>query len=136
MKMNPYLNFDGSCVQALRFYQQVFGGELEVMTYGGSPMAADMPAEMHDRAMHACLMTGDFVLMASDAPPEHYKPPAGIEVSLHFADAGEGERIFHALADGGNVTMPFEQTFWAERFGMVTDRFGTPWIVNCDPSVA
>lgn len=135
MKMNPYLNFGGDCVQAFRFYQQVFGGGLEVMTYGGSPMAAEMPAEMHDRAMHACLMMGDLTLMASDTPPEHYTRPAGFCVSVHLPDPGEGERIFHALADGGNVTMPFEKTFWAERFGMLTDRFGTPWIVNCDPSV-
>lgn len=136
MKMNPYLNFDGTCVPAFRFYQQLFGGELEVMTFGDSPMAAEMPPEMAGQAMHACLTAGDLVLMASDAPPEHYTRAAGFHVALHPMEVAEAERIFHALAEGGTVTMPMEKTFWAERFGMLTDRFGTPWLVNCDPSSA
>lgn len=136
MKLNPYLGFDGNCAEAFRFYQELLGGELKVLTHAGSPMADEVPPEWADRVMHSCLTAGDVVLMGGDTPPGSYAAPSGFCVSLHLPDAAEGERIFNALATEGNVTMPFEKTFWAERFGMVTDRFGTPWIVNCDPSAA
>jgi len=82
--------------------------------------------------MHARLQVGDALLMASDAPPGRFTPAQGISVSLQLTDPAEAERIFHGLAEGGEVTMPIEPTFWALRFGMVTDRFGIPWMVNCE----
>ena len=82
--------------------------------------------------MHATLAIGDERLMGSDAPPGRYEPPKGISVSLSLNDAGKGERIFNALAEGGTTIMPFGKTFWAAGFGMCTDRFGIPWMVNCE----
>ena len=132
MYVTPYLNFDGSCAEAFRFYGELFGGTPEIMTNGESPMAAEVPAELHDRVMHAYLRAGDLVLMASDSLAGRHERPQGIYVSLHVADAAEGARIFGRLAEGGTVTMPFEKTFWTEGFGMLVDRFGTPWMVNVE----
>ncbi len=134
MKFTPYLNFKGQCAEAFRFYEQVFGGKIEMMmTYGESPMAAEMPPETHNRVMHAHLVVGDQALMASDAPPDRYEKPRGLFVSIHIEKSADAQRTFNALAEGGTVIMPFEKTFWAVGgFGMVTDRFGTPWMVNCE----
>ena len=135
MQLNPYLVFDGRCAEAFRFYEKTLGGKIEAMlTHGETPAAEHVDASWHDKIMHANLKVGDLDLMGSDAPPQYYEQPRGISVALHVADAREGERIFNALADGGTVTMPLEKTFWAERFGMVTDRFGIPWMVNCAPA--
>ena len=134
MQVTPYLNFNGQCKEAFEFYEKVLGGKIgSMMTYGGSPMGGEMPPEMNDRVMHAHMLIGDQVLMASDSPPEYYQKPQGLFVSLHFKDEAEGKRIFDDLAEGGNVTMPFEKTFWASGFGMLTDRYGIPWMVNCEP---
>jgi PhnB protein len=81
--------------------------------------------------MHSELKLGDRVIMGSDAPPEWYTTPGGFSVSLQFDDLDAGQRAFDALAEGGTVKMPLRATFWAEGFGMLIDRFGTPWIVNC-----
>lgn len=133
MRVDPYLNFDGNCAEAFRFYEQLLGGELEIMTHGESPVAGEVPPEWHDRILHASLRLGDALLMASDAPPDRYQPPQGNYVSLAVEEPAQAERIFSALAEGGQVTMPFEKTFWAAGgFGMVTDRFGTPWMINCE----
>jgi PhnB protein len=80
--------------------------------------------------MHACLTSGALQLMASDSPPGRHEPARGLWVSLHVGSAAEAERIFAGLADGGTVTMPLAQTFWSERFGMLVDRYGIPWMVN------
>jgi len=131
MQFTPYLNFNGACAEAFRFYEKVFGGEIVMMqTHGESPMAGKAPSEWNDRVMHARLVLRDGVLMGSDAPPQYFQPAQGIAISFQAQDAAEAERVFAALAEGGTVRMPLEQTFWAERFGMVTDRFGTPWMVN------
>jgi PhnB protein len=133
MRVDPYLNFDGDCAEAFRFYHQLLGGELEMMTHGESPIAGEVPPEWHSRILHASLRLGDALLMASDVPPDHYQPPQGNYVSLSIEEPGDAERIFHTLAAGGRVTMPFEKTFWAAGgFGMVTDRFGTPWMITCE----
>jgi PhnB protein len=134
MQMNPYLNFDGQCAEAFRFYEQVLGGKIEsMMTHGESPIAAEVPPEWHDRILHARLVVDGHVLMASDSPPEYYAKPQGLYVSLQIDDSAQAERTFEALAKGGTVTMPFEKTFWAAGgFGMLVDRFGTPWMINCD----
>jgi PhnB protein len=102
------------------------------MTWGECPDAEQMPSETHKLIMHTTLAIGEAVLMGADSPPNSYKPPKGIYVSLHFKGKAEGERVFQALSESGNVQMPFQQTFWAAGFGMCVDRFGIPWMVNCE----
>lgn len=130
MKLNPYLTYDGQCREAFDHYQRILGGTVEMMTHGDSPVCDEIPSAWHDRIMHACLVAGDNMLMGSDAPPQHFEQPAGFAVALAFDEPAEAERVFHALAEGGVVRMPMQETFWAARFGMVTDRFGIPWVVN------
>jgi PhnB protein len=133
MKINPYLIFDGRCAEAFRFYERCLGGTIEaMMSHVGSPMENQVPAEWRDKIMHARLVVGDQVLMGSDAPPQEYQGTKGFWVTLGVADPAEAERLFAALAENGTVRMPIAQTFWALRFGMVVDRFGVPWMVNCE----
>ena len=135
MKLNPYLNFNGQCKEAFELYAKVLGGKIEgMMTWGESPAAGHAPAEMHDKILHAYMVVGDQALMASDSPPENYEKPQGTYVAINLTDTQEGQRIFDALAENGTVQMPFEKTFWADGFGMLVDRFGTPWMVNCSPA--
>jgi PhnB protein len=132
MQFYPYLNFNGDCEAAFRLYERVLGGQIvAMMTHGDSPIAGEVPQAWHSRIMHACLKVGDAMLMASDSPPEHYEKPAGSYVTISVEDPAEADRIFYALADQGTVTMPIDQTFWAKRFGMLVDRYGTPWMINC-----
>ena len=135
MTINAYLTFNGKCAEAFRFYAKVFGGKLEMMTNGESPAAAQTPPDQRDRILHARLDVGDAVVMGSDAPPQYFSQPQGFSVAIGLGDTAEGERIFQALSEGGTVKMPFAKTFWAERFGMCIDRFGIPWIVNCERHV-
>jgi len=133
MQINPYLSFNGDCEEAFKFYEQCLGGKIEfMMTHEQSPMAGETPAEWLKKIMHARLSVGDQVLMASDAPPGRYETPRGLWVSLGIKNAADADRIFAALAAGGAVCMPIAETFWAERFGMVVDRFGIPWMINCE----
>jgi PhnB protein len=133
MQIVPYLNFNGQCKAAFEFYEQCLGGKIVAMfTYGDTPAAEHVSAGSRDRIMHVRLVAGDAVLMGSDSPPEMFEAMKGLYVSLLVDTTQEAERIFHALAEGGAVVMPIEETFWAERFGMVVDRFGTPWMINCE----
>ena len=133
MQLNPYLIFDGTCETAFRFYEQALGGRIAaMMTYAETPMAAQTPPDMRGRIVHVRLVVGDTVLMGSDAPAERYEKPQGFSVALGIGEPEEAERVFAALAAGGTVTMPIQETFWARRFGMLTDRFGTPWMINCE----
>lgn len=133
MQLNPYLNFNGQCEIAFRFYEQCLGGKIEAtMTYGESPMAEQTPPQWRNKIMHASLIVGDKVLMGADSPPERYEEPKGLSVLLGIDDPVEAERVFHALAEDGTVQMPIQETFWAARFGMLVDRFGIPWMINCD----
>jgi PhnB protein len=91
-----------------------------------------VPAEWRSKILHARLVVRDAVLMASDAPPGHYQKPQGFSVSIQISEPARADDIFRGLADGGTVVMPFGQTFWAARFGMLVDKFGIPWMVNCD----
>jgi PhnB protein len=135
MQLNPYLHFDGQCETAMQFYAQVLGGQIVAMLrHTGTPMEQHVPAEWRDKIMHARLIVGDKVLMASDVPPGCNEAMKGFAVTLGIEDPTEAERVFHALADGGTVRMPIQQTFWATRFGMLVDRFGTPWMINCEPA--
>ena len=131
MEFTPYLNFNGTCAEAFNFYQQVLGGTIEMMqTHGESPMKDHVPSAWHDKVIHACLKVDGQSIMGSDAPAEHFAPAQGMYVSVGVESATEGARVFAALAHGGRVTMPFAQTFWSPGFGMVVDRFGTPWMIN------
>lgn len=133
MEVSTYLGFNGQCEAALKFYEQCLGGKIEaMMTYGESPMAAQVPPEWKSKVIHGRLKVGEAVLMAGDAPPERYKKPNGFSVALGLKDPAEAERIFKALSEGGTVEMPIQKTFWARMFGMTVDRFGTPWMINCE----
>lgn len=132
MNLNPHLNFNGQCAVAFKFYEQHLGAKLLfTLTYGASPMAAQFPAECQDQIMHATLEVGGVTVLGSDSPPGFYQPPNGFCMALSFDDPEEAERVFHALAENGKVNMPLQQTFWAQRFGMLIDQFGIPWMVNC-----
>lgn len=131
MKITPYLSFNGDCEAAFKFYEKVFGGKIgSMMTFGESPMAARFPAESR-KIMHASLMIGDQVIAGSDACGADYEKPRGVRVTINVESPGEADRIFKALAENGSVEMECQETFWARRFGMVTDRFGSPWMINC-----
>ena len=135
MQSNTYLTFNGNCAAALEFYAQHLGAKIEMMmTFGQSPAADQAPAGWRDKVMHARLKLGDSILMGSDAPPDRYNVPRGFSVSLSVNSPGDAERIFAALAEGGTVQMPLQQTFWAARFGTLVDKFGIPWMVNCEQS--
>lgn len=132
MKIDPYLNFDGNCREAMEFYAETLGGTIEMMsTFAGSPMEADMPPEMRDQILHASILVDRQRIMASDGG-QMYQKPQGLMVSLDIEGLDEAQRVWDALSEGGEISMPFEKTFWAERFGMVVDRFGIPWLINCD----
>jgi PhnB protein len=128
----PYLAFNGTCAEAMRFYENVLGGRLGIMTTRGTPYAKDCPPEHLDRVMHARLELQDGTfLYGGDCPPGMpYQGIHGDSIALNFDSVKKAEQVFNALADGGTVTMPFADTFWAKKFGMVTDRFGCHWIVN------
>ena len=135
MQSNTYLTFNGNCASALKFYEQNLGAKIEMMmTFGQSPAADQAPPGWRDKVMHARLKLGDSILMGSDAPPDRYNEPRGFSVSLSINSPGDAERIFAALAEGGTVQMPLQQTFWAARFGTLVDKFGIPWMVNCEQS--
>lgn len=128
-----YLAFDGNCAEAMRFYEHALGGRIEVMMSGGdSPMADKIPPETRHRIIHARLaLPGGGLLYAGDAPTQlPYGGIHGVTIAVNFDTVAEAEAAFARLAEGGQVSMPMSDTFWARRFGMCTDRFGTPWIVN------
>ena len=133
MNVNPYLLFNGTCEQAFTLYAKVLGGKIEAMIpHEGSPAAEHVPAEWRKKILHASLNLGDAVLMGSDAPPGHYEKPQGFSVSVNVKTPADADRVFGALAEGAKVIMPLGETFWALKFGMFVDRFGTPWMVNCE----
>lgn len=132
MEISPYLGFNGQCEAAFKFYERVFGGKIVgIMTYGASPMAQQMPAEMHDKIIHVRLLVGDQALMGGDASPQNYEAAQGFNVYITVKDPEEADRVFNELSKDGKVTMPMQKTFWSARFGMTVDRFGTPWLINC-----
>jgi PhnB protein len=132
MRISPYLTFKGQCEAAFKFYEQCLGGQIQfMMTYASSPMGGRTALDWQQKILHATLALGDQVLQGSDPPPESYQKPRGFSVTLHLDDAPHAERIFTSLEEGGVVQFPLQETFWALRFGMVVDQFGTPWMINC-----
>jgi PhnB protein len=132
MQAIPHLHFKGNCSEAFGFYARTLGGHIAfAMTYGESPAAAQTPAEARNQIIHARLELGSQAITGCDAPGDRYQTPRGFSVLAEIAQPAEAQRIFGALAESGTVTMPFQETFWATGFGMCTDRFGIPWMVNC-----
>src|SRR5258706_13638398 len=135
MQMTTYLSFKGDCEAAFQLYARCLGARLgEIYRYAGTALADQVPADWQDKVMHGSLTVGDQILMGGDVAPERYEEPRGISLSLQIASIAEAERVFHELAEGGKTVMPLERTFWAARFGMLVDRFGIPWLINCEES--
>ncbi len=131
MQLIPYLHFDGQCREAFDFYRQALGGEIRAsMTYGESPMADQTPADARDRIVHMHLESAGASLMGADSPTPCDSTASQTCINLMVDDSAEAERIFAALAQGGSVQAPMNETFWSHRFGMLTDRYGKPWMVN------
>lgn len=134
MALQPYLFFNGRCEEAIEFYQRALGAKVEMlMRFKESPEQPppdQVPPGSGDKVMHASLKIGDTVVMASDGNCTGKTEFAGFSLSLTVADAAQADRVFNALAEGGQVQMPMGPTFWSPRFGMVADRFGVGWMVN------
>lgn len=137
MKLITYLAFDGRCEEAFRFYEKVLKGRIVMMfKCKDAPAGSEHPDPgMAEKIMHARLEVGGQTLMGGDAPPPHFSKPQGFSVNITLDDAKEAERIFAGLSEGATVKMPLQETFWAKRFGMLIDRYGTPWMVNCEKSM-
>ncbi|HEX5324532.1 MAG TPA: VOC family protein [Capsulimonadaceae bacterium] len=133
MKANTYLYFNGDCEAAFKFYEQALGAKvLVLMPYAGTPAEAHGPAEWKNKIIHGRLQLGDTVFYGSDGTPDNTSQPGGFSICLHGETPEDAERIYNALKEGGNVIMPIEETFFAHRFAMLKDKFGTPWMVICE----
>lgn len=135
MRVNTHISFNGDCEAAFRFYAACLDARIEIMlTYGESPMAGQFPADWQGKIIHAGLAIGNDSISGADAWPADPGPPKGFTMSLSFNDTVETERVFNALAEGGKITLPLQKTFWTSHYGMLTDRFGIPWMINYNPS--
>jgi PhnB protein len=135
MQMNPYLSFGGDCEEAFNFYEKCLDGKLgEIFRYAGTPVSEQVPADWQNKVMHGSMTIGEQVLMGADIAPDRYEKPQGFSLSLQIKNTTQAERIFQILAKDGTVVLPLQQTFWAARFGMLVDRFGIPWMINCEGS--
>ena len=133
MEMTAYLSFKGDCEAAFKFYERCLGAQPgAIFRYAGSPMAGQVPPDWSDKVMHGSLTVGGQAIMAADVAPEQDEEPKGFSLSLQMKSVADAERIFRELATEGRVVMQLEKTFWADRFGMVVDRFGIPWLINCE----
>ena len=130
--LDPYLFFDGTCAEAMRFYEKALGGKLEaMMTHADAPPSAGVPPGSPERIMHASLALGDRRIMASDTMKgDAYAGMHGFSIALSYPSVDEAKKVFATLSEGGKVNMPMGPTFWVESFGMAVDRFGTAWMVS------
>ena len=132
MQLNPYLFFNGQCEAAFKFYEKCLDGKITAMLpHEGTPAAGQVSSDWQKKILHARIVIGDRVLMASDAPPDRYHGTRGFSVSVGAGSPEEADRIFQALSENGTVQMPIQKTFFSARFGMLTDQFGIPWMINC-----
>ena len=130
MKLHTYLNYGGNCAQAFRFYEQQLGGKITMMmTHGQSPEPSQVPPEWKDAVLHARIELGGTALMGSDVPPDLFQPMRSAYLSLSVDSIAEAERIYALLSDGGEIFMPMQETFFAFRFAMLRDKFGTSWML-------
>lgn len=135
MQVSPYLSFNGQCEAAFQFYAQCLGGQLGALfRYAGTPLAAQVPPDWQDKVMHGSVTIGELVLMGADVATESYQAPKGFSLSIHLNDTTDAERIFRELSTDGTIVLALDKTFWADRFGMLVDRFGTPWLINAGGS--
>jgi PhnB protein len=133
MKLNPHLTFGGQCQEAFEFYERCLGGKIITMaSYAESPMAEEVPQEFRGKILHATLEAGENILYGADVVPDRYQPPRGFYLTLGIRDPAEAERVFRELVEKGTVQMPIQKTFWAVLFGVLTDRFGVSWEINCE----
>ena len=133
MSFTPYVFFSGDCAEAFARYQEIFGGDLEVMTHADLPPDAEpMPGAEPHHVMHAALFVGDAMLYGSDDPTGDGGPKTGVGVTFTAPDADEGRRVFGLLCEGGEEQMPFEATFFSAGFGACVDRFGVSWMVDTE----
>ena len=123
MQLTPYLSFNGQCEEAFRFYERAIGARITFLLPHSDGQAG---------ILHATLHVGDQTVNGADTSPQHYEKPKGFSLALATKDPAEAERLFNALAEGGEVQMPLQQTFWSPRFGMLVDRFGISWMINCE----
>lgn len=129
--ITPYLTFNGTCRQAMTFYKDILGGDLELMDFASSPM--EVPDEAKNNIMHAILTNNGITLMASDTMPNQTVTNGNsVSLSINCQSVDEINQLFNSLSEGGEITMPLEDTFWGARFGMLTDKFGTCWMFNYD----
>lgn len=127
----PYIYFKGNAQEALDLYAKAFGGQiLHSQTYSESGQEAK--PEMKDKIMHAALSAGDLMIMVSDGEEKDIKEGNQVSLSMDFASVEEMEKVFAALSEGANITMPLQDTFWGARFGMLVDKFGISWMLNHD----
>ncbi|MFL1485983.1 YciI family protein [Marinobacter sp. LN3S78] len=130
-QVNTHLVFNGQCREAMTFYADLLGGEIEAMiAFSDTPVATEVPEDSRDRIAHSVVNIRDRRLMGCDMNAECYTPPAGACVQLEYGDVEGAEQVFRQLSDGGTIQMPFEETFWAVRFGVVVDRYGIGWMIN------
>ena len=137
MAFHPYLFFGGNCRDAFTRYQEIFGGELTVLTMADTPdgESADIPPGKEEYVIHAAIVGGDALLMGSDDPmTDDFGPVQGMMVSYSATGADDAKRVFDALAEGGQVNQELIETFFSPAFGMCVDRFGTPWMVSAEPA--
>jgi PhnB protein len=128
MQLNTYLNYGGNCAQAFKFYEQNLGGKITMlMTHGESPGPSNVPADWKTAVLHARINIGGTELFGADIPG--HQPMRSAYLSLTVSSAKEAERVYALLSDGGEIFMPIEETFFAERFAMLRDRFGTSWMI-------
>lgn len=133
MQINPYLFFDGSCEEAFKLYEKALGGKIVAMLpHEGTPAAEHVPAEWKKKILHARLEVGGEAIMGNDTPPGQFSRPQGFSVSVTVKTKADAEKVFNELANGGTVTLPLSATFFSVAFGMVTDKYGVPWMVNCE----
>ena len=137
VKINPSLMFPGTCGEAFRRYASLCGGEIvHMLTYAESPLAREVPQEWRDKVWFARLRAGGLDVTGGDALPRDYETPRGFSLVLGVANADEADRVFVGLAEGGEVIMPLQATYWSPRYGLVRDRFGIRWEINCDAEPA
>ncbi len=130
MELRTYLNYGGNCAQAFRFYEQHLGGKITMMmTHGQGPQRDQVPPAWHDTILHARMTLGDSELLGADVPPERFQPMRSAYLALAVESNEEAERIYALLSDGGQIFMPLQETFFAYRFAMLRDRFGTSWML-------
>ena len=130
MKLYTYLNYGGNCRQAFEFYTAHLGGKITMITtHGEQPGSNNVPPDWKDAVLHARIEIGDTILLGADIPPERFQPMRSAYLSLMVDSVDEAERIYALLAEGGQIFMPMEATFFAHRFAMLRDRFGTSWML-------